>query len=304
VTQININPLAALSTGSQYTLINGYTGTIAGANFTAGSITGDATHSIALQNTAGSVTAIIGAATPTVAYWSGASDGNWTTMAPTTAATNWRTTATDNIDTQALPGSVTDVYFATTNPAAANLSPALNQAVTIKSLTFDNSISATAGITVPGALTVSNAAGITNNNAAGGAVTISAPVALGVAQTWTNNNTTDTLTVSGAVTNGANGLTIAGAGNTTISGVVGNGAGTLTKSGSGTLALGANNTYTGNTILDGGTVQYTADNVYTVPSVLTLADTSTITAATLSVGPSALGSVVTVHTPESNEGAG
>ncbi|MFA4917553.1 MAG: autotransporter-associated beta strand repeat-containing protein, partial [Syntrophales bacterium] len=54
-----------------------------------------------------------------------------------------------------------------------------------------------------------------------------------------------TLTVDGTITNGANLLTVTGAGNTTISGVIGNGAGGLTKTGAGTLTLSGTNTYTG-----------------------------------------------------------
>jgi fibronectin-binding autotransporter adhesin len=62
-------------------------------------------------------------------------------------------------------------------------------------------------------------------------------------------DTGSTLTITGNINNGANLLTITGAGNTIINGVIGNGAGGLTKNGIGVLTLGANNTYTGNTAL-------------------------------------------------------
>ena len=55
------------------------------------------------------------------------------------------------------------------------------------------------------------------------------------------------------VTNGANLLTIGGAGNTSIAAVIGTGAGGLTKDGAGTLGLFGANTYTGITTLSGGT---------------------------------------------------
>jgi autotransporter-associated beta strand protein len=96
------------------------------------------------------------------------------------------------------------------------------------------------------------ASGITVNSGAG-AVTISnATLALGAAQTWSNNSSS-LLTVSSAVTNGGNLLTITGTGNTTISGVI-SGSGGLTKNGSGILTLSgtAANTYTGTTTVNAG----------------------------------------------------
>ena len=78
-------------------------------------------------------------------------------------------------------------------------------------------------------------------------------IILGAAQTWTNNAST-TLTISGAVTNGSNLLTIGGSGSTTVSGIIGNGAGGLTKSGTGTLILSGANSYTGTTTINAGTM--------------------------------------------------
>ena len=69
-----------------------------------------------------------------------------------------------------------------------------------------------------------------------------------------------TLTVSGSITNGANLLTVGGAGNTIISGVIGNGSGALTKSGAGTLTLSNANTYTGVTTLSSGTLNLSNQN--------------------------------------------
>jgi fibronectin-binding autotransporter adhesin len=56
-----------------------------------------------------------------------------------------------------------------------------------------------------------------------------------------------TLTVSGAITNGSNLLTVTGAGNTTISGAIGSGSGGITKTGTGALTLSASNSFTGAT---------------------------------------------------------
>ena len=66
-----------------------------------------------------------------------------------------------------------------------------------------------------------------------------------------------TLTISGTITNGANLLTVTGAGNTTISGAIGSGSGGITKTGSGTLILSTSNSFTGSTAFgasNGGTI--------------------------------------------------
>ena len=111
-TQITINTLGTLTVGA-YTLISGYSGSIANAgNFTLAGFTGvDTTHGGILINNDGSLQLFVTNATPTNAYWSGAVDGNWNSFNLTTAATNWRTSATSDTDTFA-PVSYThlDVY--------------------------------------------------------------------------------------------------------------------------------------------------------------------------------------------------
>ncbi len=88
---------------------------------------------------------------------------------------------------------------------------------------------------------------------------ISAPVTLGAAQSWITASS-KTLTISGAVTNGASTLTVDGAGTTAISGIIGGGSGGLTKSGTGTLTLKGANSYTGVTNVDGGTLNFATTN--------------------------------------------
>ena len=92
--------------------------------------------------------------------------------------------------------------------------------------------------------------GLTLNPVAGN-TTIISPVTLGGPQSWLNNSV-GMLTVSGALTNGANLLTVGGTGNTNISGGIGNGAGGITKLGEGTLFLGGSSTYTGDTTISNG----------------------------------------------------
>ena len=260
-TQLNFNTLGTLTVGSTYTLINGYSGTIASAaaNLVFGGFTGvDINHTGVLVNNSGSLQLLIGAATPSVAYWSGAIDGNWNTLTVGTAASNWRTDATSNTDTFATPGATTDVHFVTSSPTAANFTTTLGQNFTIKTLSFDSTSTSAVTINSGSTLTItpsSSSTGITLD-AAAGAVTINSAVTLGAAQTWTNNSTANQLTVTGNVVNGGNSLTIAGP-------VGGSGAGGITSTGiisgtggiavtSGTLNINQQaNTFSGNVTVDG-----------------------------------------------------
>jgi autotransporter-associated beta strand protein len=87
-----------------------------------------------------------------------------------------------------------------------------------------------------------------------GAVTISAALALQGSQTWTNNSTSNPLTVAGNVANDSNTLTVGGPGNTIISGFLGSGSGGLVKTGTGTLMLQEANGFSGGTSISGGTL--------------------------------------------------
>jgi autotransporter-associated beta strand protein len=87
-------------------------------------------------------------------------------------------------------------------------------------------------------------------DAAGANLTLSAPVALGGAQTWLNNGGTLN---AGKVADGGYTLTAAGSGASRISGSL-SGSGGLIKSGAGTLTLTATNTYQGGTTLSSGTL--------------------------------------------------
>jgi autotransporter-associated beta strand protein len=92
--------------------------------------------------------------------------------------------------------------------------------------------------------------GISNNSAAG-AVSISSPVTLGAAQTWTNHSS-GTLTATGLVSTNEKTLTITGSGPTTAStGITGTGA--VVKNGSGRLVLRPGiHDFSGGLTLNGG----------------------------------------------------
>lgn len=254
-TQVSINTLGLLSVGTTYTLINGYSGSIANpANLSLAPFTGvDTTHTGVLVSSNGLLQLVIANPVPTSAYWSGSIDGNWNTAVTGTAASNWRTDATSNTDTYALPGATTDVHFVTSNPTAANFTTTLGQAFAIKSLSFDST--STAAVTITGSslsLTPSSSSTGITMDAAAGAVTINSALTLGAAQTWTNNSTTNALTVSGAIANGGNTLTIAGPGTVNSSGII-SGAGGLAVT-NGTFAITQQaSTFSGNITVDGPT---------------------------------------------------
>ena len=95
--------------------------------------------------------------------------------------------------------------------------------------------------------------GILINNPNAFTLTISAGVALGVSQDWTNNSG-NLFTVSGAVNVSNNTLAVNGTGNTLISSVVSGVGGSLVKAGNGTLTLTGASTYTDGTAVSGGTL--------------------------------------------------
>ena len=117
----------------------------------------------------------------------------------------------------------------------------LASGTTVNSITF-NSFTGTYTLGTAGqTITLDN--GITMNSGAG-AATITSPITLGAAQSWTNNDDSLLTIGTGAVTNGGFLPTVDGTGNTTVSSVIG-GLGGLTKSGAGILTLSGVNTFAG-----------------------------------------------------------
>ncbi len=175
------------------------------------------------------------------AYWHGDFDGSWSSVVlGATNDTNWATDGSGTTDREAGPGAATTVYFSNANAAGPVISTTLDNDFTINNLVF---LGSPAGVTqvaiaqgVAGMLTLapsSSADGIRVEDNAG-AVTISAPVRLGAAQTWEVSGTGASLVVSGQI--------------------MGEAGAALTKTGAGTLTLSGSNTYTGQTIVQQGTL--------------------------------------------------
>jgi autotransporter-associated beta strand protein len=221
-------------------------------------------------------------------YWEGGT-GNWVnSSAP--LYSNWSTTISGTTDPTAQPGSADDLIFNTTAGAAlANVISHSNGARAARSLTFDTSGSSNfrAGGASTAASTLTIGVGGITMNAGAGAVTLgqtpasygNITVALGGAQSWTNNGA-GTLTVVGNVTNGAHLLTIAGSANTTIQGAIGSGTGGITKNGNGVLTLSGNNSYTGGTLVNGTGALTLSHSNAAGTNTITFASTQSTTAAT------------------------
>ncbi len=213
-------------------------------NFTVTGLTASAT---AVSATVTSVSAL------TSEFWKGGLTGaaNVWSVSNGSTASNW---ATDQAGTATslTPGSTATVTFSSTG---ATNQDAMTLGTNMSILGMVVNDTTAMALNADGNTLTIGTGGITVNNTSGNPnVTLGAAIALGGAQVWSNNSTT-ALTVSGAVTNGANLLTVTGTGNTSISGIIGSGTGGLTKTGAGTLTLSGANTYTGNTIVSGGTLQ-------------------------------------------------
>ncbi len=149
--------------------------------------------------------------------------------------------------------------------------PAVDAARSVNGIQIGDGSTTTAALT----LSANNTLTLGNNgivmSAHAGAATISGAggIALGAAQSWTNNSSS-LLTISANVVNGANLLTVGGSGATTISGIVGSGGGGLAKTGTGTLTLSGTNTYTGTTSITNGTIYISSDaNLGAAPGTAT-----------------------------------
>ncbi len=182
-------------------------------------------------------------------YWTGDNNASWnTTTGP--AGTNWSSSPDFNNGTVGLPGVADDVFFNLFG--AGNLSTTLGQAFSIKSLTFTPDD--TNPVTIGGADTLTvGTGGLTNNSTA--AAIISANVALGANQSWTNNTSGNTLTASGVVSGSGINLSLAGAGGFALTGAnTYNGTTSLISNGTNLTLTGANGSLaTSGISLEGGT---------------------------------------------------
>jgi fibronectin-binding autotransporter adhesin len=233
-------------------------------------------------------------------FWDGTGTG-WN------SASSWSTVNNAFTPNSAAPPGASDIAFFNITILVGAQTVNLNANQSALGLNFTSP--GTVGITGPGTQTLTLGTSGIAVNAGAGAETISSLIALGAAQTWTNNSS-NLLKITNNISNGANTLTIAGTGNTALSGTaaLGGGSGGLVMSGSGVLTLDGANTFTGNLLVNsgvvsissaanvgstaligvqsGGTLQTIAD--LTLPTTLNVGaggGTINTTAGTLTVGP-------------------
>jgi autotransporter-associated beta strand protein len=152
---------------------------------------------------------------PATAYWRGDLDTSWSTLKPTTAATNWRTDGTGASETLSLPGAATDVFF-TTSDGGSNLSTVLGANYSIKGLTFTSD--AVHPVSIGGTNTLTLGADGMTAQIGSAAATINCPVVVGTSQTWSAGSA-NPLSVTGSLSLGSTTLTKSGTGVVVLSGV-------------------------------------------------------------------------------------
>jgi autotransporter-associated beta strand protein len=195
-------------------------------------------------------------------YWDGSASTSWSTVA------NWSTIVGGGSDPAAVPGAVDDVIFNATT--VANQIATLDGAQSVRSLTYSSN--ATTSITLAAGTSGSLALGSGGITIQSGSAahTISAPISLTAAQTWTNDSAS-LLTISGAITgySATNTLTLGGSGNMTISGLTASVSTTITKNGTGTVTIGgADPNFTGTVVVNAGVLDFTTNtNDFTIGTI-------------------------------------
>ncbi len=251
---IGITALAGFGSSLTYDLITAPSG-LSGAAYVLTNAPGGYIYSL---NTSGSLVqlGLTPAATGDL-YWRGVTSGSWSAFSGSN--TNWFTDAAGSNNAPFTPGAGNTVNFSTINATNSGgvITTTLDNNYTVNKILFGSdpngvtSVTIAGGVTpagVPGVLSIAPSAssdGLSVGSNAG-TITISAPVILGAAQTWSVNGTGangSALTVSGALT-GSSPLTISGL--VTLSATSGtNYSGITTIPSGGILQGGATNSFGG-----------------------------------------------------------
>ncbi len=264
---LTLIPLTTIGSSTTYDLISAASG-LSGAAYVLNSGAGGYTYSLsAPSDTLVQVTVAPITGTGSL-YWGGSINNSWSALGASGATTNWTTDAAGTTIAGYNPTVGNTVIFSAANALGSVFSTTLDNNYTINDLQFTASPSGVTAVNIaagplnPGSLTLAPTSSSTGINVASnaGTVTISAPVVLGAAQTWSADGTGangSSLTVSGAVT-GTNALTIGGGGT-----------GVVTLS-----AAAGQNTYSGSTtVQSGGILQGGATNSFSANSAMTVSGT-------------------------------
>ncbi|MCI0335304.1 MAG: hypothetical protein L0228_19010 [Planctomycetes bacterium] len=193
----------------------------------------------------------------------------WTWTGGSAFVNHWFNGGNWNPTTVPANDGTADIIFAGTT----RLTPDLNQAYNVNSVTFNNTAGAFNLHSIAGNTLTIGAGGITNNDA--DLQIIDHPITLGAPQTW--NAASGQIRISDQVNNGGNLLTIdvpAGGTFSFSDGVI-SGSGGLTKNGLGLLTnfflFPPSNTYSGTTTVNAGTFELNSTSVR-IPGLLNIGD--------------------------------
>ena len=240
---LSIQALAGFGSASTYDLISA-AGGLNGATYVLANAPGGFNYSL---NTSGTLVQL--GVTPATAgdrYWRGDISNSWSSLSGSN--TNWYSDAAGSTNALTSPAAGDTVNFSAVNAITAGgvITTTLDNNFTVNDLVFGDTPNGVTSVTigggtgpggVPGVLSIaptSSADGIGVGSNAGN-VTVSAPVLLGAAQTWSVDGT------------GANGSTL------TVSGAL-SGSAALTVNGLVTLSAGGSSTHSGATTVPNGSV--------------------------------------------------
>ncbi len=290
----NVNPITGFGIGN-YTLLSGAAGSAfdSAATYTFGGLPSGYSYSSSLSDTSVILNVAAAGSSNATLYWRGAVNSQWGGF-DGGFNSNWTTDLAGTLNAGASPDPTTTVIFGTSNQTlSGTLATTLDTAYTINNLVFNNQLGSgsISAITIaPGAsgsLTITptvSTSGINLQAGAPSAVTLSAPLVLGAAQTWTVADPGSVLTIGGLVSGGlANSTQAAPATNISLT-VRGGGAVDLANTG---------NTFTGDILVDGGTYRVNSLADWGGPTVasstsktitLTNGGTLAVTSGTLNPG--------------------
>ena len=240
---LSIQALAGFGSASSYDLISAASG-LGGASYVLTNAPGGYTYSLTTSGTLVSLNVTADSAGDL--HWRGDTGNSWSAFSGSN--TNWYSNSAGTTNAQANPGGGDTVNFSAVNAITAGgvITTTLDNNFTVNDLVFGDTPNGVTSVTigggtgpggVPGVLSIaptSSADGIGVGSNAGN-VTVSAPVLLGAAQTWSVDGT------------GANGSTL------TVSGAL-SGSAALTVNGLVTLSAGGTSTHSGATTVPNGSV--------------------------------------------------